>query len=309
MVIIVGALISPFFFTLDNARNILSLASVVGILSIGQGFVIISGGAGIDLSVGSTLGLSGVVGALMGVTYGPVGVIVGALGTGLFVGVLNALGIAVAGLQPFIMTLGTLTIASGAAFYLSGSNPIRMGGGNSLPWLTEELGFVPVSVIVFLIVGLVSQFILSRTVFGRQIYVIGGNEEAARFAGIPVMRRRMTVYMVSGLLAGLGALILISRLATADPAYGRGYELATIAAVVVGGAPLTGGVGSIGGVMVGVLVIQCLSNILDLLNVNSQIQAMIQGVIIIAVVAFNRRGTTTGREALIKSLPLIIGLI
>jgi ribose transport system permease protein len=307
LVLVVGTILSPFFLTIDNIRNVLTLASIIGLLAVGQGFVMIAGGAGIDLSIGATLALSAIVGAKMA-PYGPGGVIAGALLTGLFVGAINGLGVAFARLQPFIITLGTMTIASGAAFFLSGSNPIRLAGENSLPWLTKEVVGVPTSVILFLLVIVIGHLVLSKTVFGRQIYVIGGNEEAAHFAGIPVVRRRMAVYMISGLTAGLGSLVLISRLQTADPAYGADYALAAIAAVVVGGAPLTGGVGTIRGVAIGVLIIQFISNILDLLNVNSYIQAMIQGLILIAVVALSRRGADTAGESLRRSLPLVIGL-
>jgi ribose transport system permease protein len=308
-VVAAGAAISPYFFTVANARNILSFAAIIGLLSVGQAFVIISGGSGIDLSVGSTLALSAIVGAKLGLVHGPWGVIFGALFTGLFVGVVNGLGVAVAGLQPFIMTLGTLTMASGAAFYLSGSNPIRLTGANSLAWLRDDIGVVPVSVILLAVVALLGHILLSRTVFGRQLYVLGGNEEAAHFAGIPVMRRRMTVYIISGLCAGLGALVLSARLATADPSYGKGYELSTIAGVVVGGAPLTGGVGTIAGVMIGVLIIQCISNILDLLNVSAPIQSIVLGLIIVAVVALNRRGSVAVRETLRRSAPLVVALV
>lgn len=306
-VAILGSALSPFFLTVDNVRNVLTLASIIGLLAVGQGFVVISGGAGIDLSIGATLALSAIVGAKMA-PYGPGGVILGTLVTGLVIGAINGLGVAFAGLQPFIITLGTMTIASGAAFFLSGSNPIRLAQAKSLPWLTDEVAGIPIPVILFLVVIVVGHLVLSKTVFGRQIYVIGGNEEAAHFAGIPVVRRRMAVYMIAGLCAALGALVLVSRLQTADPAYGSDYALASIAAVVVGGAPLTGGVGTIRGVAVGVLIIQFISNILDLLNVNSYIQAMIQGLILIAVVALNRRGTNTVVESLRRSLPLVIGL-
>ncbi|MGO4474425.1 ABC transporter permease [Arthrobacter sp. M-10] len=307
VVLILGSALSPFFMTIDNIRNVLGLASIIGLLAVGQGFVIIAGGAGIDLSIGATLALAAIVGAKMA-PYGPVGVILGALFTGLFVGTINGLGIAFGRLQPFIITLGTMTIATGAAFFLSGSNPIRLRGDNALKWLSTEVFGIPVPVIVFVLTVAIAQIVLSKTVFGRQIYVLGGNEEAAHFAGIPVVRHRMTVYMISGLCAGMGALVLMSRLQTADPAYGRGYELAAIAAVVVGGAPLTGGVGTIRGVAVGVLIIQFITNILDLLNVNPYIQAMVQGLILIAVVALNRRGSATSVQALKRSVPLICGL-
>jgi ribose/xylose/arabinose/galactoside ABC-type transport system permease subunit len=307
LVVVVGASLSPFFLTVANVRNVLTLASIIGILAVGQGFVIIAGGAGIDLSIGATLALSAVIGAKFQ-PYGPFAVVAAALVTGIFVGTLNGLGVAFARLQPFIITLGTMTIASGAAYFISGSNPIRLTGDNALPWLTASVFGVPTSVILFAIVIVVGHLVMSKTVFGRQLYVTGGNEDAAVFAGIPVVMRRMAVYIISGFCAGLGALVLMARLETADPAYGSTYALAAIAAVVVGGAPLTGGVGTIRGVAVGVLIIQFISNILDLLNVNSYIQAMIQGLILIAVVALNRRGSDNAAQSLKRSLPLVVGL-
>jgi ribose transport system permease protein len=307
-VLVIGYFLSPFFLTADNMINVLEVASVVGLLAVGQGFVIIAGGAGIDLSVGAALALAAVVGARME-PYGPVGVIFGALVAGLAVGMINGLGVAVARIQPFIMTLGTMTIASGAAYFLSASNQIRLTGDNSIPWLTSSLLGIPVPILLFAAVVILGQLLLGRTVFGRQIYVIGGNEEAAHFAGIPVLRRRMAVYLIAGLLAGVAALLLISRLKTADPNYGRGYELAAIAAVVVGGAPLTGGVGTIRGIAMGVLVIQLISNLLDILNVNPYIQLMIEGLIVVVVVSLNRRGAAASGQTLRRSLPLAVALL
>ncbi|MCU1478737.1 MAG: ribose transporter permease [Subtercola sp.] len=307
LVLIVGTSLSPFFLTVDNVRNVLSLASIIGLLAVGQGFVIIAGGAGIDLSIGATLALASIIGAKFA-PYGPWAIVAAALVTGLFVGAINGLGVAFARLQPFIITLGTMTIATGAAYYISGSNPIRLSGENALPLLTDSFFGIPTAVILFFVIIVIGHIVMSKTVFGRQIYVTGGNEEAAVFAGIPVARRRLAVYMISGFCAGLGALVLMARLETADPAYGSTYALASIAAVVVGGAPLTGGVGTIRGVAIGVLIIQFISNILDLLNVNSYIQAMIQGLILIAVVALNRQGGDSAVSSLKRALPLVIGL-
>lgn len=308
LVLIVGYFLSPFFLTTDNMTNVVETSAVIGLVAVGQGFVIIAGGAGIDLSVGATVALACVVGARME-PYGPVGVLAGAVIAGLFIGLVNGLGVAIAGLQPFIMTLGTMTIASGAAYYLSASNQIRLSGNDALPFLTEEVAGIPVPIILFAVFVIVGQLILSRTVFGRQIYVLGGNEEAAHFAGISVARRRMAVYLISGLCAGVAALLLISRLHTADPSFGSGYELAAIAAVVVGGAPLTGGEGDIKGVAIGVLVIALIGNLLDIMNVNSYIQLMVTGLIVIVVVAINRRGDATDKGALKRAIPLAVALL
>lgn len=308
LVVAVGYFLSPFFLTTDNMVNVVETSAVIGLVAVGQGFVIIAGGAGIDLSVGATVALACVVGARME-PYGPAGVLAGAVLAGLFIGLVNGLGVAVAGIQPFIMTLGTMTIASGAAYYLSASNQIRLSGSDALPFLTAQVAGVPVPIILFVLFVVIGQLLLSRTVFGRQIYVIGGNEEAAHFAGIPVARRRMAVYLISGLCAGVAALLLISRLQTADPSFGTGYELAAIAAVVVGGAPLTGGEGDIKGVAIGVLVIALIGNLLDIMNVNSYIQLMVTGLIVIVVVAINRRGEQTGKGALRRAAPLAVALL
>ena len=306
LVLVVGSVLSPFFLTADNLLNVVDTAAVVGLIAVGQGFVIIAGGAGIDLSVGAARARAAVVGGRRA-PYGPGGGLAGARGAGLFVGLVNGLGVAVARIQPFIMTLGTMTIASGAAYYLSASNQIRLSGANALPWLTSSVLGVSVPILIFAAVVVVGQVLLGRTVFGRQIYVLGGNEEAAHFAGIPVVRRRMAVYLISGLCAGAAALLLISRLRTADPNYGAGYELAAIAAVVVGGAPLTGGVGTIRGVAIGVLVIQLIANLLGILNVNAYIQLMVQGLIV--VVSLNRRGAMASGQTIRRSLPLAVALL
>jgi ribose/xylose/arabinose/galactoside ABC-type transport system permease subunit len=287
LVLIAGTILSPFFLTHANLSAAIETASVIGLLAVGQGFVIIAGGSGIDLSVGAALGLAAVVGARLQ-NYGASGVIIGAVGAGLFMGLINGLGVAIGRITPFIMTLGTLTIATGAAYYLSGSNQIVVKGSAAMPVLSSSVLGIPVAILVFAAAVLIGQLVLTRTVFGRQIYVVGGNEDAARFAGVPVDRRRLAVYLISGLCAGVAALLLLSRLQTADPNFGKGYELSAIAAVVVGGAALSGGVGNIFGVAIGVLTIQLISNLLNIMNVNTFVQLMVTGLIVIVVVSLNR---------------------
>ena len=218
---------------------------------------------------------------------------------------------AIGRITPFIMTLGTLTIATGAGYYLSGSNQIVVEGSASMPVLTSSVLGIPVAILVFIGAVLVGQLVLTRTVFGRQIYVVGGNEDAARFAGVPVDRRRLAVYLISGLCAGLAALLLLSRLQTADPNFGKGYELSAIAAVVVGGAALSGGVGSIFGIAIGVLTIQLITNLLNLMNVNTFIQLMVTGLIVIVVVSLNRSGSESrgARRDLLRLAPLAATLL
>lgn len=305
LVFVVGAIFVPGFLVGANLLDTTQTASVIGMLAVGQAFVIIAGGAGVDLSVGATVALASVVGATV-LSHGPVAIVAATLGTGLFVGLVNGVGVAIAGMQPFIMTLATFTIARGAAAYVSNASPTTLTGSAGLPWLTSSVLGVPVPIIVFAAAVLIGQALIGKTVFGRQLYVLGGNEEAARFAGVPVASRRVAVYVIAGLCASIAALILMSRLGVADPTLGTGYELAAIAAVVVGGAPLTGGQGSIMGAAVGILIIQFITTMLGLLNVNSFIQQMVTGLIVIVVVGLNRRGRGNGGRDLLRSVPLAL---
>lgn len=308
LVFLIGAVFVPGFLTGSNLLDTVETASVIGLLAVGQAFVIISGGAGVDLSVGAVLALSSVVGAHF-IGDGVVVIIVAAIATGVFMGFINGVGVAITGMQPFIMTLATLTIATGAASYISNANPTTLTGAAAMPWLTNSVIGIPVPIIVFAVAVLIGQLLIGKTVWGRQIYVIGGNEEAARFAGIPVAGRRLVVYVISGLCAGVAALVLMARLGTADPTFGNGYELAAIAAVVVGGAPLTGGQGNILGAAAGVIIIQMIADILGLLNVNSFIQEIVTGLIVIIVVGLNRRGRESGMRDLLKAAPLAVILV
>jgi ribose transport system permease protein len=308
LVFLFGVIFVPGFTNGSNLLDTVQTASVIGMLAIGQAFVIIGGGAGVDLSVGATVALASVVGAHLA-NDGAGWLILGVLATGFYVGLVNGIGVAYAGMQPFIMTLATLTIARGAASYTSSANQITLTGSAGLPWLSNTVAGVPVPIIVFVGFALIGQILIAKTVFGRQIYLMGGNEEAARFAGVPIAKRRVLLYVFSGLCAGIAALLLMSRLGTADPTFANGYELASIAAVVVGGAPLTGGQGSIAGAAVGVLIIQIITNVLSLLNVNSFIQQIITGLIVIVVVGLNRRGRESATRDFVKAIPLAIALL
>lgn len=293
VVIIVGALTSPSFLTVSNLETVLNLTSVIGILAIGETLVIISGGGGIDLSVGGVLAASTVVGSLYS-GYGLVGFVLAALAAGAFFGLINGLGVTRGALQPFIVTLATMTIARGVAFYLSDGVPrvvnlagIKLIGSGSL-WV------IPIPIVVFLCVVVLAHVFLRYTVWGRELYAIGGTEEAAYVSGVPVRRRRMTVYVASGLLAGLAGVLSVSFIATADPSTASGYELDAIAAAVVGGAMLRGGVGSALGTIVGVLIIAFTGNILTLQNVNPFIQLIVNGLIVLVAVSLEARGRSSG---------------
>lgn len=308
LVIIVGAVLSDSFLTTTNLSNVLRLSAVLGLIAIGQTLVILSGGGGIDLSVASVAAASAVVGATYQ-GYGFAGVIIASLVAGAFFGMVNGLGVTTAGLQPFIVTLATLTIARGVAFELTNAQPIFLSTPGLSYLSTGKIGPIPVPIVIFAAALIIGQLALSRTVFGRNLYAVGGNEDAAFGSGINVKAYRLGVYVISGLLAGLAGVLGMAQLNTADPNFANGYELSAIAAVVVGGALLSGGSGTIIGTAVGVLIIALVSNLLNLLNVNPWTSLMVTGVIVIIVVALNRQREHGEDRRVWKGLPLYAALV
>jgi ribose transport system permease protein len=282
------ALMSENFFTVQNLSIITQQASVNIVLAAGMTFVILT--AGIDLSVGAILAASAVVAMLASLSpqFGMLGIAAG-VGFGLLLGLTNGVLIAFMRLPPFIVTLGALTAMRGLARLLADDKtvfnpelPFAFIGNDSVlgvPWL----------VIIALVVVAISWFVLRRTVIGVQIYAVGGNQEAARLSGIKVWKVLLFVYAVSGLLAGLGAVMTASRLSAANGLQlGQSYELDAIAAVILGGTSFTGGVGSIGGTLIGALIIAVLTNGLVLLGVSDIWQYIIKGIVIIGAVALDR---------------------
>ncbi|MBX2921968.1 MAG: ribose ABC transporter permease [Chitinophagaceae bacterium] len=280
---------TPNFFTAQNMLIVLRQVSINGILAIGVTYVIIAGG--IDLSLGSVIALTGVVAASFahpGTYPLLVPVLLGLL-TGVVVGLLNGLTITKGKVAPFIVTLGMMTIARGLALVWSKGRPVTnlskefnfIGGGDLL--------FVPVPILLFVLVIIVSAVILKYTRIGRYIYAVGGNENAAAASGIRVNRVKLFAYIMCSGLAGLAGIVLASRITTGQPNAGIAYELDAIAAVVIGGTSLLGGRGSIAGTVIGVLIIGIINNGLDLLNVSSYYQQIIKGVIIVGAVLLDRR--------------------
>lgn len=309
VLIIVGASLSPAFLTATNFSNVLRLGAVIGLLAIGQTLVILCGGGGIDLSVASVAAASAVIGAMYQ-GYGLTAMIIASLLSGAFFGLVNGLGVAYAGLQPFIVTLATLTIARGVAFELTNAQPLFLSASGLETLARGEVLGIPVPILILAAAVIIGQILLSRTVFGRNLYAVGGNEDAAFGAGINVRSYRVSVYVISGVLAALAGLIGMAQLNTADPNFANGYELSAIAAVVVGGALLSGGRGTIVGTVVGVVIMALVSNLLNLLNVNPWTNQMVTGVIIVVVVALNR-SRAGGKKAsgLLQTLPLFGALI
>jgi ribose/xylose/arabinose/galactoside ABC-type transport system permease subunit len=310
----IAAVAVPGFFTRENLTTVLLHVSINAILALGMTFVIVT--AGIDLSVGSVLALAGVLSAAT-LTSGPVlqavgvagavaAAIVVGLGTGTAVGVANGAVTAWFGVAPFMVTLAAMTIARGAARLFTGGVPIgfpatddpqfaakvaaldalhELGGGR-IPVPGLPRGF-PVPALVMLLFAVLAAFVLTRTRFGRYVYAVGGNEEAARLAGVPIRAVKLAVYAIAGACAGLAGILLLGQLRSGGPDAGLLYELNAIAAAVIGGASLFGGIGTAWGALVGALMIGVLNNALDLLGVQSFWQEIVKGGIILLAVLFD----------------------
>lgn len=284
LICITLSIVSPQFLRLSNWTIIFTQVSINALLAFGVTFVIITGG--IDLSLGSMVAVSGVLAAMMArLDTIPVifPIFVGLL-AGLIMGLFNGFIITKSKIAPFIVTLGTMTIARGLALIISKGRPISnlsetfnfIGGGNILG--------IPFPIIILVLVFIICSILLNKTVFGRYIYAVGGNEQAAHAAGININRVKMAVYGISGLLAGLAGVLLTSRITTGQPNAGAGFELDAIAAAIIGGTSTTGGVGKISGTLIGALMIGVINNGLDLLNVSSYYQQVVMGIIIIGAV-------------------------
>lgn len=284
LLIVALSILSPYFLSVSNALNILLATSVIGVLGFAATFVIAA--AGIDLSVGSILGFGGVTGALavnmLGLPW-PLG-IAAALAGGALCGVINGLLITRGGIPAFIVTLGMLGVARGAALVLTNGQPVY-GLPAPMTWLGQGRPFgVPVPAIIFLGVAVVTHFILSRTRFGKYALVIGDNPAAARATGIRVERHLVALYTLSGLLAGLAGLVSAARVNSGDPTAGTGYELSAITAAILGGTNLFGGRASVVGTLIGALIMGVLQNGLNLLAVSSFYQQMAIGAVLVLAV-------------------------
>jgi ribose transport system permease protein len=293
LLIVFFSVANPYFLTFDNFVNILIATSVVGVMALGETFVIITGG--IDLSVGTVMTLSSVMTAVAITNLGlpiPVGVVVGIL-TGGVMGLLNGVLIARLGLPPFIATLGTLNIARGLALVITQTRPIYftdtpefnqgvMGNLFGIK-ISGEFGIPNIAIIMFIAV-IIAAFILNRTVLGRYTFALGSNEEAVRLSGVSVKWWKMAVYVLGGLFAGLAGVLIGARVNSAQPALGFGYELEAISAVVIGGTSLAGGEGTILGTIIGAFIVRTLSNGLQIMSVPQEWQIVVTGVVVILAV-------------------------
>jgi ribose transport system permease protein len=269
---------TPDFLTGQNLLNVGIQVSTVAVLAFGMTFVIVAGG--IDLSVGAVAALSAMVSSWLFVSAGLPGwlTLVGGLATGLLAGMVNGLANAYGKLPSFIATLAMLSVARGLTLVISDGRPIKTAP--EVSFLGGNLGPVPMPIVVLVLAALVASFVLNRTVIGRSMYAVGGNAEAARLSGLPVKRILVTVFALAGVFAALAGLLLAGRLDSAQPQAAAGYELDAIAAVVIGGASLSGGLGKISGTVVGALVLVVIRNGLNLLNVTSFWQQVVIGLVI-----------------------------
>ncbi|MDK2858313.1 MAG: ribose transport system permease protein [Verrucomicrobiota bacterium] len=285
LTVILGCLASPYFLTLRNVENVLTFAAVVSVIAVGQFFVVVTGG--IDLSVGSIAALTTVVAAvMMKAGHSAFASSLTALVAAGAVGGASGFLVIKAGITPFIATLAMMSIARGLSYLVQVGSLIGITNKGFIWFFSGSVGPLPNPVSLFVLITLVAAFFMRSTTFGRRLYAIGGNTEAARLSGLPVKQSIFSVYVLSGLLSGFGGLILAAQLTQGSSLLAQGYELDTIAAVVVGGAALTGGTGNPVGAVVGGLIIAILGNIMNLMTIPSEPQLVVKGILIIIAVVF-----------------------
>lgn len=290
IITIILSIVSPNFMTVDNILNVLRQVSINALIAFGMTFVILTGG--IDLSVGSILALaSAVTASMLASGMDPILAILVGLLAGAIMGAINGFIITKGKVAPFIATLATMTVFRGLTLVYTDGRPITGLSSSELFVLMGKgyVGWVPVPVIWMLITYAILYYILKKTTFGRRVYAIGGNEEAAILSGIRTDRVKIWIYSITGLLSALAGIILSSRLNSAQPTAGASYELDAIAAVVLGGTSLSGGRGWIFGTLVGALIIGVLNNGLNIMNVSSFYQQVVKGGVILLAVLLDRK--------------------
>jgi ribose transport system permease protein len=296
-VVLVGFALSPYFLTGNNLRNIVITGAVVSVLAVGQFMVIVT--AGIDLSVGAVTALSTVLAAVaMRSGWSPIAAVLLAFICCTLVGVANGLLVVHARITPFIATLGMLGVAQGLAYLVQNGTLVVITHTGFVSFFAGDVLGLPAPVIIFVLVTLIFAVIMRWTAFGRQLYAIGGNAEAARLSGLPVTRNIIAAYSISGALAGLAGLMLAAQLSSGNSLLGQGLELDAIAAAVVGGASLFGGLGTPVSAVLGGLLIGAISNIMDLRSVPAEPQLIIKGLLILLAVYL----TSGGGSGLVQRL-------
>ena len=288
--ILVGSLVSEQFLTWRNALNVLSFSSIFALLAVGQFFVVLTGG--IDLSVGAVLALATVVAALtMQAGFDAGSAIAFTLAACSFAGLVTGAMIVYLRIPPFITTLGMMTALQGISYIIQSSSLIYIENSTFVTFLSEgSLLGIRSPVYIFVVVTIVAAIVARFTVFGRSLYAIGGNREAARLSGLPVNRSLLVTYTLSGALAGVAGLVAAAQLYQGSSLIGRGYELDAIAAVVVGGATLMGGRGDPISAVVGVFILSIIVNIMNLMGISSEPQLVIKGAVILLAVYLSSAG-------------------
>ncbi|MHC6204034.1 ABC transporter permease [Breznakiellaceae bacterium SP9] len=285
LLLVIFSFASPNFMTGYNMVTILLMTAVNGILAVGITFIIVTGG--IDLSTGTVMTFASVMTGVFITNLGlPVWLgILGGILSGAFCGFVNGLSIAKLGLPPFIATLGMMNITKGLNLVISGTKPIYFTDFPAfLAIATKPIFGIPLGVVIFFVAALLASFVLSKTIVGRYTFAIGSNEEAARLSGISTSNWKVAIYSLSGGIFGIAGIVMASRLSSAQPALGPGYEMDAIAAAVIGGASLSGGEGSIFGTVIGAFIITVLTNGLRMLSVPQEWQMVVTGLIVIGAV-------------------------
>ena len=301
MLLIIASLSSPAFLTGTNITNLLLQMSIIGVVVLAELIIVLTGG--IDISVGSALGLAAVLSAGLFGGFSVWFALLVALAVGGLIGLVNGWLVAFRGLEPFIVTLGMLALARGLVYAYSEGIPITPQASETFAQIgqTTVLG-IPVLTLIWIAMVLLVAFLLRRTVWGRRVYAIGSNKEASRSSGIPVGATLWSVYILGGLLVGLGGWMFVCRFGSATALAGNLMELEAIAAVVIGGAALSGGKGTVFGAVVGTIIFQVIANLLSLLNVSTFLQDAFRGALILvavtlATVQFARRRSKSPQPA------------
>jgi len=288
--VIVMAFSQPAFLTRPNLINILKQASITGILAVGMTMVLLTGG--IDLSVGSVLGVACMAAAFATTEAQGWSILVAFLigiGVGAVLGFINGVGIAYVGFAPFIMTMATLSVARGLALVSTNNRPIFNLSEKFIDVSNSIYFGLPSLIYYFMGVAILVYILTEKTVFGKWIFAVGGNENAARYSGIDVKRVKLIIYTIMGSLSGLTGVLMASRITSGNPVVGDGYELDAIAACVIGGVSLSGGSGSVVGTVIGVLILGVISNGFDILGISSNYQRIMKGLVILFAVFIDIR--------------------
>lgn len=280
--------LSPDFLSTSNLFNVFKQISVAGIVACGMTFVILTGG--IDLSVGSIVGLSSVMAAgVLAATGEPILAVLTAIGIGITCGAINGFFVAQCGIPPFIATLGMMTLLRGCVLVYTKGSPIPVKIAAYKYIGKGSIVGIPVPIIILILLFILAHYILTQTAFGRSIYAFGGNKEAARLSGIAIKKTEWMTYIINGFLCGVAAIVLTARLGSAQSTSGEGIEMDAIAAVILGGTSLSGGTGFVLPTVVGAMIMGIIDNILTLMNVNPHATNIVKGAVILIAVLVDKK--------------------